>query len=125
MRKAILQVAATPPVGPYSQAIKAGGFVFVAGQIPIDAATRLPVEGGIAKQTAYVLDSVAAILEAAGSGLDKAVRCVVYLRSMDDFPAMNEAYAPYFRTDPPARTTVEVSRLPRDCLIEIEATALV
>ena len=92
--------------------------------VSLMAATRLPIEGGVASQTAHALDNVATILEAAGSSLEKVVRCVVYLRNMDDFPAMNEAYAPYFRTDPPARTTVEVSRLPRDCLIEIEATAL-
>lgn len=111
-------------IGPYSQAIKANGFIFVSGQIPLDPATQRLVEGNTAQQTERVLQNISGILKGAGSSMEKVVRCVVFLKSMNDFAAMNEVYAGFFRKNPPARSTVEVSRLPKDCLIEIEATAL-
>lgn len=125
MRTVISTIDAPGPVGPYSQAIKAGGFVFLAGQIPLDPSTRQLVEGGIVPQTERVLRNVAGLLEAAGSRTENVVRCVVFLKSMNDFAAMNETYVRYFAAEPPVRTTVEVARLPKDCLIEIEVTALV
>ena len=124
-RKTAIRTPDAPdPVGPYSQAIRAGGFLFLAGQIPIEPTTRALVAGGIAEQTERAIRNLATILEAAGSGLEQVVRCVVYLKSMDDFASMNAVYARYFTQAPPARTTIEASRLPKDSLIEIEATAL-
>jgi len=124
MHKVILKETAARPVGPYSQAIRAGGFIFIAGQIPLDPKTQRLVDGGIRPQTARVLGNIAEVLLAAGSDMGKLVRCVVYLKDMNDFAAMNEVYAKQISVAPPVRTTVEVSRLPKDCLIEIEATAL-
>lgn len=112
-------------IGPYSQAIKANGFVFVSGQIAFDPATGQIVEGDIALQADRVLRNLTAILEAAGSGLDKVIRCGVFLKNMSDFTAMNAVYAKYFTAKPPARTTVESSRLPKDVLVEIDAIALI
>jgi 2-iminobutanoate/2-iminopropanoate deaminase len=111
-------------IGPYSQAIKANGFVFVSGQVAFDPATGAIVEGAIARQTERVIENLKAILEAAGSGLNKAVKTTVFLKDMNDFVAMNEVYARYFTTSPPARATVEVARLPRDVRVEIEVIAL-
>lgn len=111
-------------IGPYSQAIRANGFVFTAGQVAFDPATGQVVEGDVAKQTARVLDNLKAILEAAGSSLDKAVKATVFLKDMNDFVAMNEVYARYFAHQPPARSTVEVARLPRDVRVEIDLIAL-
>lgn len=111
-------------IGPYSQAIKANGFVFVSGQVAFDPATGAIVEGAIARQTERVIENLKAILEAAGSGLNKAVKTTVFLKDMNDFAAMNEVYARYFKTSPPARATVEVARLPRDVRVEIEVIAL-
>ncbi|MCI0601793.1 Rid family detoxifying hydrolase [bacterium] len=116
--------AAPNPIGPYSQAIKANGFVFATGQIPLDPTTQELVKGGIDRQTKRALQNVSSLLEAAGTSMRKVVRCVVYLKTMDDFAGMNEVYATFFREKPPVRTTIEASRLPMDCLIEIEATAL-
>ena len=116
--------AAPNPIGPYSQAIKANGFVFASGQLPVDPATQQIVGGGIAQQAERALQNVSALLEAAGSSMNKVVRCVVLLKTMNDFSAMNEVYAGFFKENPPARTTLEAARLPKDCLIEIEATAL-
>lgn len=112
-------------IGPYSQAIKANGFVFVSGQVAFDPATGAIVEGAIARQTERVIENLKAILEAAGSGLNKAVKTTVFLKDMNDFAAMNEVYARYFTTSPPARATVGVARLPRDVRVEIELIALV
>jgi 2-iminobutanoate/2-iminopropanoate deaminase len=112
-------------IGPYSQAIRAGGFIFTSGQIPVDPATQQVVAGDVAAQTDRVLKNVAAILEASGSSLEKVVRCSVFLKSMGDFAAMNEVYGRYFKQAPPARSTVEVARLPKDVLVEIDAIALV
>jgi 2-iminobutanoate/2-iminopropanoate deaminase len=111
-------------IGPYSQAIKANGFIFMSGQIPFDPATAKIIEGDIAAQTARVLENLKAILEAAGSSLDRAVKATVFLKDMNDFTAMNEVYGKYFVANPPARSTVEVARLPRDVRVEIELIAL-
>jgi 2-iminobutanoate/2-iminopropanoate deaminase len=111
-------------IGPYSQAIKANGFIFLSGQIPFDPATSQIIEGDVAKQAARVLDNVKAIVEAAGSSLDKAVKATVFLKDMNDFAAMNEVYGKYFAQNPPARSTVEVARLPRDVRVEIELIVL-
>ena len=111
-------------IGPYSQAIRANGFIHTAGQIPFDPSTGQLVGGDVAQQTARVLENLKAIVEASGSSLEKAVKATVYLKSMNDFAAMNEVYARYFAKTPPARSTVEVSRLPRDVLVEIDLIVL-
>jgi 2-iminobutanoate/2-iminopropanoate deaminase len=126
-KKAVQSDAAPKALGPYSQAIVTGGMVYCAGQIPLDPATGDIVPGGIAEQTHQVLKNLRAVLKAAGSDLDRAVKTTVFLKSMDSFVAMNEVYGrpEYFGANPPARSTVEVSRLPRDVLVEIEVVALV
>jgi 2-iminobutanoate/2-iminopropanoate deaminase len=111
-------------IGPYSQAIRANGFIFTAGQVAFDPATGLIVEGDIAAQTARVLENLKAIVEAAGSSLNHAVKATVYLKDMGDFAAMNEVYARYFAKNPPARSTVEAARLPRDARVEIDLVVL-
>ena len=111
-------------IGPYSQGIRANGFVFVSGQVAIDPATQQVIPGDIAAQTARVIQNISEILEAAGSGLGKVVRTTVFLKNMGDFIAMNEVYGKYFSASPPARSTVEVSRLPKDVLVEIDVIAL-
>lgn len=111
-------------IGPYSQAIRANGFLFVSGQIPLDPATQQPVSGDIQAQTERVLENVKGIVEAAGSSLDRVVRATVFLADMNEFAAMNEVYGRYFRNQPPARSTVQVSRLPRDARVEIDVIAL-
>jgi len=111
-------------IGPYSQAIKANGFIFVSGQVAFDPATGKPIEGGAAEQTARILENLKAIVEAAGSSLDRAVKLSVFLKDMNDFAAMNEVYARYFPKNPPSRSTVEVARLPRDFHVEIDLIAL-
>jgi 2-iminobutanoate/2-iminopropanoate deaminase len=111
-------------IGPYSQAIKANGFIFTAGQIALDPITGQIIEGDVARQAVRVLDSLKAIVEAAGSSLDKVVKTTVYLKDMGDFAAMNEVYARYFSANPPARSTVEAARLPRDVRVEIDLIAL-
>lgn len=111
-------------IGPYSQAIKANGFVFASGQIPLDPHTQQMVEGDIARQTERVLENLKGILEGAGSSLDRVVKTTVYLKDLGDFAAMNEVYGRYFCSTPPARATVEVARLPRDARVEIELIAL-
>jgi 2-iminobutanoate/2-iminopropanoate deaminase len=112
-------------IGPYSQAVKANGFVFTAGQIPFDPASGQLIEGDVARQTARVLENLKAIVEAAGSSLDRAVKATVYLKDMNDFAAMNDVYARYFAENPPARSTVEAARLPRDVRVEIDLITLV
>ena len=111
-------------IGPYSQAIKANGFIFASGQIPLDPATMRIVEGGIEEQTGRVLENLKAVLEAAGSSLDRVVKTTVYLADMNEFAAMNEIYAKYFGATKPARATVQVARLPRDVKVEIDVVAL-
>jgi len=112
-------------IGPYSQAIRTGNLIFTAGQIPLDPASGQVVPGGIAEQTARVLENLKAILEAAGTSLDRAVKATVFLKDFNDFMVMNAIYGKYLGVDgqAPARTTVEVSRLPKDALIEIELVA--
>jgi 2-iminobutanoate/2-iminopropanoate deaminase len=124
MRKIISTKDAPQAIGPYSQAIKAHGFIFTSGQIAIDPATQQVVGGDVAAQTERVLRNVSEILEAAGSGLGKVVRSTVFLKNMNDFGAMNQVYGKYFSSAPPARSTVEVARLPKDVLVEIDVIAL-
>jgi 2-iminobutanoate/2-iminopropanoate deaminase len=112
-------------IGPYSQGIIANGFVYTAGQIPLDPATGELVEGDIAAQTKRVMESLKAILEQAGASLQTVVKTTVFLKSMDDFAAMNTVYAEYFGDHKPARSTVQAAKLPRDVNVEIEAVALV
>lgn len=112
-------------IGPYSQAIKAGGFVFVSGQIPTDPRTGQFVDGGVAEQTEQVLKNLSEILEAAGSSLGQVVKTTVFLADMSEFAAMNDVYGTYFTADPPARATVAAAGLPRNARVEIDAVALV
>jgi len=123
-REVVLTDDAPTPVGPYSQAIVAGGLVFVAGQIPIEPATG-EMPDGIAEQTRLALRNVAAVLDAAGASLADVVKTTVFLQNLDDFAAMNAVYAEVFTDLPPARACVEAARLPRGALIEIEAIAVV
>jgi 2-iminobutanoate/2-iminopropanoate deaminase len=124
MREVILTKNAPQPVGPYSQAIKANGFIFLSGQVALDPATQQVIDGDVKAQTDRVLKNLSQVLEAAGSSLAKTVRCSVFLKNMNDFAAMNETYGKYFPSAPPARTTVEVARLPKDVLVEIDIIAL-
>ena len=124
MRQIVQTKQAPDAIGPYSQAVIANGFVFTSGQIPIDPATGQFVSGGIAEQTQQVLKNLTAVLEAAGSGLQHAVKTTVYLSDMQDFTAMNEVYATFFGAEPPARSTVQAARLPKDALVEIDVVAL-
>jgi 2-iminobutanoate/2-iminopropanoate deaminase len=124
MKEVISTTEAPASIGPFSQAIRAVGLVFVSGQVAMDPETGQLIDGDIAAQTDRTLRNLASVLAAAGSGLDKVVRCSVFLRDMDDFAKMNEVYGRYFPAAPPARTTVEVSRLPRDARVEIDAIAL-
>jgi 2-iminobutanoate/2-iminopropanoate deaminase len=111
-------------IGPYSQAIVAGGFVFTSGQIPTDPSTGQFVEGGIREQTEQVLRNLSKVLEAAGTSLERVVKTTVFLADMNDFAAMNEVYGRFFTENPPARSTVEAARLPRDAQVEIDVVAL-
>jgi 2-iminobutanoate/2-iminopropanoate deaminase len=112
-------------IGPYSQAIKANGMVFCSGQIPTDPATGNFVSDDVSEQTVQVFKNLTAVLDAAGSGLDKVVKTTVFLADMNDFAAMNEVYGRYFVENKPARATVQAARLPRDAKVEIECIALV
>ena len=123
--KRILTDRAPAPIGPYSQAILAGTFVFTAGQIALDPATKNLVEGDIKIQTEQVLKNVEAILNAAGTSMKNVVKTTVFLKDMKEFAQMNEVYAKFFSESAPARSTVEVARLPKDVKVEIEAIAVV
>jgi 2-iminobutanoate/2-iminopropanoate deaminase len=125
MRNVIATQDAPQAIGPYSQAIRAAGLIFTSGQIAIDPTTSQVITGDVAAQTDRVLKNLDAILKASGSSLEKVVRCTVFLKNMGDFAAMNEVYGRYFKQDPPSRSTVEVARLPKDVLVEIDAIALV
>jgi 2-iminobutanoate/2-iminopropanoate deaminase len=124
MRDVIATDHAPKAIGPYSQAIRAQGLIFTSGQVAIDPATQQVIAGDVSAQTDRVLKNLAAILHASGSTLDKVLRCTVFLKNMGDFAAMNEIYGRYFKQEPPARSTVEVARLPKDVLVEIDVIAL-
>jgi 2-iminobutanoate/2-iminopropanoate deaminase len=126
MPKSVIQTENAPrAVGPYSQAVKLEGesLIFVSGQIALDPKTGDRVHGGVVQETRQVFENLKAVLDAAGSSLEKVVKTTVFLHSMDDFGVMNEVYSQYFKDDPPARSTIEVSRLPKGMKIEIEAVA--
>ena len=124
-RSVVITDGAPAAIGPYAQGVRVGNLIFTTGQIPIDPATQQVISGGIAEQTKRVLENLKAILEEAGSSLDRVVKATVFLKDLNDFSAMNSVYADYLESDgeAPARTTVEVSRLPRNVLIEIELIA--
>jgi len=124
MREVIATDRAPQAIGPYSQAIRAAGLIFTSGQIAIDPATQQVIAGDISAQTDRVLKNLAAILQASGSSLEKVLRCTVFVKNMGDFAAMNEVYGRYFQQASPARSTVEVARLPKDVLVEIDVIAL-
>ncbi|MEW6366063.1 MAG: RidA family protein [Acidobacteriota bacterium] len=126
MEKQVIKTDAAPAaIGPYSQAVRAGGFVFISGQIPLDPATGQLVEGGIREQVERVMKNVAAVLAAAGLDTTHVVKATLFLKSMNDFATVNDVYGRFFTAPFPARSTVEVSRLPRDVLFEMEAIACV
>jgi 2-iminobutanoate/2-iminopropanoate deaminase len=124
MREIISTKDAPQAIGPYSQAVRANGFVSASGQIALDPTTQQVVPGDVSAQTDRVLRNLSEILEAAGSGLGKVVRSTVFLKNMNDFAAMNQVYGKYFSSAPPARSTVEVARLPKDVLVEIDVIAI-
>jgi 2-iminobutanoate/2-iminopropanoate deaminase len=123
-KEVILSQYAPPAVGPYSQGVKIGPLVFVSGQIPLDPVSGLKVTGGVGKETERVLDNIKAILEGAGAEMSQVVRVTIYLKRMEDFKFMNEAYTRYFQDDPPARTTVQAAP-PRESLVCMDAIAVI
>ncbi len=123
MRKTVSTEKAPKAIGPYSQAVVYNGMAYLSGQIPLDPATNQLVEGDIAVQTQRVLENLKAVLEACGASLGSVVKTTVFLKDMGDFPKMNEVYARYFAENPPARSTVQAARLPRDVSVEIDAVA--
>lgn len=125
MVKPITTTNAAAAIGPYSQAVRAGDFVYVSGQIPLDPETGQIVSGGVKEQTERVLQSLQAILEAAGASFNEAVKFTIYLKDMEDFGVVNEVYGSYLAEPYPARATVEVSRLPKDVLVEIDVIAYI
>lgn len=124
MKEVVATTGAPKAIGPYSQAIRANGFVFCSGQIALDPATNQLIQGDVTTQTDRVLKNLTAVLQQAGSSLEKTVKTTVFLKSMGDFDAMNETYGKYFSSHPPARSTVEAARLPKDVLVEIDVIAL-
>ena len=125
MRQAVVSPGAPRPIGPYSPAIRAGGFLFISGQVPVDPATGAVVDGDIAAQTEQVMRNIGALLTAAGLGYEHLVRMTVFLSDLNEFGAMNESYGRFVVDPPPARATVQVARLPRDVKIEIDAIAVI
>jgi 2-iminobutanoate/2-iminopropanoate deaminase len=123
VREAVSTSSAPAAIGPYSQAIRSGGLLFLSGQIPLDPATGQLVPGGIEPQTRQVFANIAAILAAAGTSFDHVVSATVYVADMNDFAKLNEIYATYFSAPAPARATVQVARLPKDSLVEIQVIA--
>ncbi|UCD47805.1 MAG: RidA family protein [Deltaproteobacteria bacterium] len=123
MRQTVRTENAPAAIGPYSQAVVSGGFLFCSGQIPLDPATGKMIEGGIEEQTERVLRNLAAVLESGGGSLRSVVKTTVYLADLSDFPAMNEMYGRFFPESPPARATVQVAKLPAGALVEIDAVA--
>jgi 2-iminobutanoate/2-iminopropanoate deaminase len=124
MKEVVATARAPKAIGPYSQAIRANGFVFCSGQIALDPATNQLIEVDVVAQTERVLKNLTAVLQDAGSSLENVVKTTVFLKSMGDFAAMNETYAKFFTHNPPARSTVEAARLPKDVLVEIDVIAL-
>lgn len=125
MSKKIISTANAPAaIGPYSQAVKAGGFLFISGQIPLDPKTMEIVPGCVACQTEQSLKNLSAVLESEGLSVEDVVKTTVFIKNMEDFGKVNEVYAKYFPKDAPARSCVEVAKLPKGALVEIEATAL-
>ena len=125
MKKVVATEEAPKAIGPYSQAIVHNGLAYLSGQIPLDPSTGKVVEGDIAIQTARVLDNLSAVLEACGASLENVVKTTVFIKDMGEFARMNEVYGRYFAANPPARSTVEAARLPRDVRVEIDAIAIV
>ncbi len=126
MKKRIVQTEKAPKaIGPYSQAIQAGNFLFLSGQIPLDPKTGELVKGDIGQQTRQVLESIKKVLKSQNLGMENVVKVTIFLKDIEDFNQVNEVYRIYFPSSPPARSTVEVARLPRDASIEIEAVALI
>ena len=125
MRQAVAAPGAPKAIGPYSPALKAGNLLFLSGQIPLDPATGTLVQGDIATQTEQVMRNIAALLDASGARFDHVVRTTVFLADMNDFAAMNEVYGRFVGTPPPARSTVQVARLPRDARVEIDVIAVI
>ena len=124
-QRTVVSTAAAPgAIGPYSQGIIAGNLVFCSGQVPLDPATGQLVSGTIEEETQRVMENISAVLEAAGTSLARVVKTTIFLADMNDFAAVNAAYGAYFPQDPPARSTIQVARLPRDVRVEIEAIAL-
>lgn len=123
MKDVVLTDKGPKPIGPYSQAIKSGGFLFASGQVALDPGNNEFLGGDIRQQTQRALENIRAILEAGGANLHHVVKTTVFLKDMNDFAAMNEVYAKYFTSAPPARSTVQVARLPKDALVEIEVIA--
>lgn len=123
MRKTITTASAPGAIGPYSQAVRSGGFLFCSGQIPLDPGTGKMVEGGIEAQTERVLKNLEAVLAAGGASLAKVVKTTVYLADLGDFPAMNAVYGKFFPSQPPARATVQAAKLPAGAMVEIDAIA--
>jgi 2-iminobutanoate/2-iminopropanoate deaminase len=126
MEKQIISTSNAPAaIGPYSQAVKVGELLYTSGQLPINAATGEFINNDIKKATAQSLENVKAVLEEAGTSLDKVVKTLVFLKDMNDFASMNEVYSQYFSTNPPARSCVQAAKLPKDALVEIEVIAIV
>jgi 2-iminobutanoate/2-iminopropanoate deaminase len=125
MEKIVSTPQAPKAIGPYSQAVIHNGIVYLSGQIPIDPATNQLIEGDVVAQTHRVLTNLKAVLEAAGSSLESVLKTTVFLKEMADFPKMNEVYGQYFSANPPARSTVQAAKLPRDVSVEIDAIAAV
>ena len=125
MRDVVLTDRGPKPIGPYSQAVRVNGFLFVSGQVALDPKTGEMSAGDVREQTERALENVKGIVEAAGSKMPHVIKTTVFLKNMSDFAAMNEVYARYFAMAPPARSTVEVARLPKDALVEIEVVAAI
>jgi 2-iminobutanoate/2-iminopropanoate deaminase len=123
MKDIVLTDKGPKPIGPYSQAVKSNGFLFASGQVALDPRTNEFIGGDIRQQTERAMENIKAVIEAAGSNLHHVVKTTVFLKDMNDFAAMNEAYGKYFPAAPPARSTVQVARLPKDGLVEIEVIA--
>jgi 2-iminobutanoate/2-iminopropanoate deaminase len=123
MKDIVLTDKGPKPIGPYSQAVKSNGFLFASGQVALDPRTNEFIGGDIRQQTERTMENIKAVVEAAGSNLHHVVKSTVFLKDMNDFAAMNEAYGKYFTAAPPARSTVQVARLPKDALVEIEVIA--